>query len=126
MNTGLPARFEFHIDRFIPGLYCEVFLYDAIGQPVTRMGSNVAGPNDVYDPGNQSSFICDIDELQLVPGRYRLDVAIVGHTLQDFLEAALYFDVAEGLIGGRQARPDKKFKFTIPHRWTSPEGSISG
>lgn len=125
IKAGQPARFVFHIDRFIPGIHCEVFLYDSIGQPVIRMASKIVGPEDVFDSRNRLRFICDVDELLLLPGRYRLDVAIAGRSLQDFLEAAFYIDIAEGLIGGRPVRLDKKFKVSIPHRWTSPENNSS-
>ena len=73
---------------------CNFFIYDTIGQPVTSFQSKVRGPEDSYDPKNGLKFVCELDELLLLPGRYRIDVAIVGdNRLQDFIEAAAVFEV---------------------------------
>ena len=50
-----------------------------------------------------------------------VDVAIVGDSrLQDFIEAAAVFEVAEGHVRGRPAQPDEKFSVSMSHRWTLP------
>jgi lipopolysaccharide transport system ATP-binding protein len=57
----------------------------------------------------------------LLPGRYRIDVAITGDNwLQDFIEAATVFEVAEGQVRGRPAQHDGKFSVIMDHRWTVP------
>jgi lipopolysaccharide transport system ATP-binding protein len=69
-------------------------------------------------------FVCELDELLLLPGRYRIDVAIVGdNRLQDFIEAAAVFEVGEGHVGGRPAQQDGKFSVVMSHRWTLPTKS---
>jgi len=121
LKTGHPARFVFWVNAFVPGMACNFFIYDTIGQPVTSFMSRVRGPGDVYDPENGSKFVCDLDELLLLPGRYRIDVAIVGdNNLQDFIEAAAVFEVGDGHVGGRPVQPDGKFSVSMPHRWTLP------
>ena len=121
LKTGHPARFVFKVNAFVPGLACNFHVYDTIGQPVTSFQSRVRGPEDSSDPGNGLKFVCDLDELLLLPGRYRIDVAIIGdNRLQDFIEAAAVFDVGEGHVGGRPAQPDGKFSVTMSHRWTLP------
>ena len=120
IKSGEPLRFIFQVNRYFPGMYCEVSIYDSVGQPVMRLVSKIYGPQDIQDPENRSQFSCEIDQLLLLPGRYRLDVAIIDNQLQDFLQAASYFDVSEGLINGRPVIPDKKFHLSMPHRWTSP------
>ena len=52
LKTGQPARFIFCVDAFVPGIACNFFIHDAIGQPVTSFYSRVHGPEDVYDPKN--------------------------------------------------------------------------
>ncbi|OGO27097.1 MAG: ABC transporter [Chloroflexi bacterium RBG_16_54_18] len=121
LKTGNPARFVFKVNAFVPGLACNFFIYDTIGQPVTSFTSKVRGPGDAYDPKNGLKFVCELDELLLLPGRYRIDVAIIGdNLLQDFIEAAAVFEVGEGHVGGRPVQPDGKFSVSMAHRWTLP------
>lgn len=121
LRSGHPARFVFSVDPLLSGMACNFFIYDTIGQPVTSFRSRVRGPGDTSEPGNDSKFICDLDELLLRPGRYRVDVAIIGdNRLQDYVEAAAMIEVAEGHIAGRPAEPDGKFSISMAHRWTLP------
>jgi lipopolysaccharide transport system ATP-binding protein len=121
LRSGRPARFVFSVDTLISGMACNFFIYDTIGQPVTSFRSRVRGPKDANGPKNDSKFICELDELLLRPGRYRVDVAIIGdNRLQDYVEAAAMIEVGEGHIAGRPAEPDGKFSISMAHRWTLP------
>jgi lipopolysaccharide transport system ATP-binding protein len=121
LKTGDPARFVFGVDALVPGLACNFFIHDNIGQPITSFKSKTRGPGDSYDPQNGLKFVCDLDELLLLPGRYRIDVAIIGdNRLQDFIEAAAVFEVNDGHIGGRPTQPDGKFSVSMIHRWILP------
>lgn len=121
LRTGHPARFVFQVDTLVPGMACNFNVYDTIGQPVTSFQSRVRGPEDSSDPGNGLKFVCELDELLLLPGRYRVDVAIIGdNRLQDFIEAATIFEVAEGDVRGRPVQPDGKFSVSMSHRWMLP------
>jgi lipopolysaccharide transport system ATP-binding protein len=121
LKTGHPARFAFQVNTLVPGMACNFNVYDTIGQPVTSFKSKVRGPGDSYDPANGLKFICELDELLLLPGRYRIDVAITGdNRLQDFIEAAAIFEVGDGNIGGRPIQPDGKFSVGMTHRWILP------
>ena len=120
-KTGQPVRFVFHVNNIVPGMACSFFLYDHVGQHITAFKSKVRGPKDAHDPSIGLSFICEVDELLLLPGRYRMDVAIIGdNKLQDYLEAATSFDVGAGLLDGRPAESNQKISITMPHRWTLP------
>ena len=121
LKTGHPARFVFCVNASVPGIACNFFIHDTIGQPITSFYSKVRGPEDSYDPKNGLNFVCELDELLLLPGRYRIDVAIVGdNKLQDFIEAAAVFEVADGNVRGRPAQPDGKSSVYMSHRWTLP------
>ena len=121
LKTGHPARFVFWVNGFVPGMGCDFFIYDPIGQPITSFKSKIRGPEDAFNSKNGLQFVCEIDELLLLPGRYRIDVAITGdNDLQDFIEAAAVFEVGEGHVGGRPAQPDGKFSVCMEHRWTIP------
>lgn len=124
IKTGQPVRFVFCVDASVPGMACDFQIYDTIGQSVTTFRSRVRGPEDAYDPSLGLKFVCEIDELLLLPGRYRIDVAIVGdNRLQDFIEAAAVFEVGDGHVGGRPAQHDGKSSVTMEHRWTLPNKS---
>ncbi len=121
LKTGHPARFTFWVNAFVHGMGCDFFIYDTIGQPVTSFKSKLRGPDDAVDPSNSCRFVCEVDELLLLPGRYRIDVAIVGdNRLQDFIEAAGVFEVGEGHVRGRQAQANGKFNVCMSHRWIVP------
>ncbi|RPI22838.1 MAG: ABC transporter ATP-binding protein [Chloroflexota bacterium] len=121
LKTGHPARFAFQVNALVPGMACNFNVYDTIGQPLTSFQSRVRGPEDSSDPRNGLKFVCELDELLLLPGRYRLDVAIIGdNRLQDFIEAATVFEVGEGQVRGRPVQPDGKFSLSMSHRWTLP------
>ncbi len=121
LKTGQPARFTLHVSDPLPGLSCSIFIYDHIGQPVTSFKSRLRGREDTLAEADSLHFTCAIDELLLLPGRYRMDVSIKGdNRLQDFIEAATVFDVREGHIGDRLAEANTRFKVSIPHRWILP------
>jgi lipopolysaccharide transport system ATP-binding protein len=121
VKTGHPVRFVFWVDALVPGLACNFFIHDNIGQPITSFKSRTRGPEDAYDPQNGLKFICELDQLLLLPGRYRIDVAIIGdNRLQDYIEAAVVFEVSDGHIGGRPIQPDGKFSVSMSHRWILP------
>ncbi|MEW6405158.1 MAG: ABC transporter ATP-binding protein [Chloroflexota bacterium] len=121
LKTGHPASFVFSVDKLVPGLACNFSIYDTIGQPITSFKSKVRGPKDSYVPENGLKFVCELDELLLRPGRYRLDVSILGdNRLQDYVETALVFEVGEGHVGGRPTLADGKFSVSMAHRWKLP------
>ena len=121
LKTGHPASFVFTVDGIVPGMACNFFIYDVIGQPVISFSSKARGPEDSYNPKNGPMFVCELDELLLLPGRYRIDAAVVGdNRLQDFIEAAAVFEVSEGHVRGRPASADGKFSVSMSHRWTLP------
>jgi lipopolysaccharide transport system ATP-binding protein len=122
LATGAPARFVFHLTRSHPRLACSFTLFNHLGQPIATLGSAAAAPGDATDGDGRAVAVCEIDELPLVAGRYRIDVAVRDHAhLQDALEAAAMFDVEQGMIAGRPvAREDGAGDIAIRHRWTLP------
>jgi lipopolysaccharide transport system ATP-binding protein len=120
--TGGSVSFEFEVDRFLQSTSCRFVLYDHLGYPVAEFRSSVGGPADVKDASAPTRFACAVDELPLVPGRYRIDVELwaQGH-LQDGIESAAVFDVEQGVLAGRPVAVDGGLGSTaIEHRWTRP------
>jgi lipopolysaccharide transport system ATP-binding protein len=126
LKIGGLARFVLHVNAILPDINCTVSFYDHIGQHITTFDSKVRSQDDVYGPKNSLMFVCELDELFLMPGRYRVDVALVGdNCVQDFVPAAAFFDVTEGTGRGRptprtESIRKKTFSVWMPHRWTLP------
>jgi lipopolysaccharide transport system ATP-binding protein len=120
--TGAPASFTFDLDRFLPSTFCGFIVYDNLGHPVAEFRSSIGGPGDVDTTGAQNKFVCEIDELPLVPGRYRIDVEIWAQNhLQDGIESAMIFDVEQGVLAGRPVSADEhRGPIAVVHRWARP------
>jgi lipopolysaccharide transport system ATP-binding protein len=125
LATGRPARFTFRTrtneDAPQRRLSCSFTILNALGQPVATLASDDRGPFDLEDPSASGMFVCEIDALPLVPGRYRIDVSIHGRThLQDSVEGAAMFDVEQGTLEGRPVAGGGPGDVAVPHRWVVP------
>ena len=125
LATGRPARFVFRTRSEDPTshrrLSCSFTILNAIGQPIATLTSNDRGRADVEDDAHRDVFVCELDELPLVPGRYRIDVEIHGRShLQDGVEGAAMFDVEQGTLGGRPIAGGVAGDVAIAHRWVVP------
>jgi lipopolysaccharide transport system ATP-binding protein len=120
---GLDARVQFDVSHAVPGLSCKFLVLDSLGRPVCRFQSRMTGPEDSAAPGNR--FTCEIPELSLLPGSYHINVGVYsGLDLEDHLDAAIFFEVEQGVLGGRQLPPGKPIGCFAPrHRWIVPEAS---
>lgn len=121
--TGRPARLVFWLDRVMPGLTCSFDIYDQFGQPVTYFDSSEHGQADsVQRPGAGAAFCCDIGELLLVPGRYRIDATVsLDGEVQDHVAGAALVEVEQGLLDGRPVMRNSNYGSVIMHHhWTVP------
>jgi lipopolysaccharide transport system ATP-binding protein len=99
---GRSAKVIVHVTEALPGMECQLIFANSLGQPVTRLESEVAAAGDVRDPEQGPVIECEIDTLPLLPGRYRIDVRVwAEQVVQDSLLGAAYFDVEPGVVGGR-------------------------
>jgi lipopolysaccharide transport system ATP-binding protein len=123
LATGRPATFDFELTALQRGASLSFTVHDQLGHPVATLSSARAAENDIRELGARPRFSCLIDELPLVPGRYRLDVTLTaGGHVQDHLEGAAFFDVAEGLFRGRPVPAGEgRGVVTVPCRWITPE-----
>jgi lipopolysaccharide transport system ATP-binding protein len=121
LQSGRPARFTFEVDRPRPGLRCRFSIYDQLGHVVACFDSRYAAPADTVLPATATRFTCSFDELLLLPGRYRVNVGLWQGSWQDHVEAAAFFEVEEGVVGGRPvARRPGCGNMTMPHHWAGP------
>jgi lipopolysaccharide transport system ATP-binding protein len=123
LATGYPARFAFYVTSICPGLSCCFTVYDQHGQPVTYFDSAIHSYEDVVDAKQKLfQFICEVEELPLIPGRYRINAALMrtGEIVDD-VKAAAFFEVEQGKIRGRPvARTTGYGSVLIQHRWVAP------
>lgn len=122
LATGRPAVFTFNLTGTRPRTSCTFTIYDEFGQPLATFNSSVRGPADSQDADLKNTLICSIDELPLVPGRYRVNVAVSADgELQDHLEGAAFFEVEQGVLSGRQVIKGKGYgRICLIHHWQSP------
>lgn len=122
LATGRPATFAFYFTGTRPRTSCIFTIYDDFGQPLATFNSAVRGPDDSRDSSLENMLVCQIDELPLVPGRYRVNVAISADgELQDRLEGAAFFEVEQGAIRGRPVIKGKGYgRICLQHHWKSP------
>jgi lipopolysaccharide transport system ATP-binding protein len=127
--TGESLRFTFGVSRRLPGLDCAFGVYDASGSLVADFASVESSPLDVpfeLEPGSEPDVVvCELDELLLLPGRYRIDVGLyLSGDLQDHVEGAASFWVGPGAVRGRAVRGDATYGVVqIPHVWRFGEAS---
>ena len=122
LSVGRPARIAFHITEVSSDLILIFTLYDQYGQAIVNFNSSVHGQEDRNDSGIGKVVICEINELGLLPGRYRMNIAIFSDgELQDAIEAATTIDVENGELRGRAITTSGAYgSVCFPHRWILP------
>jgi lipopolysaccharide transport system ATP-binding protein len=120
--TGQPARFVVHLTNLVADLACSITIHNHVGQPVVTFDSSTEGLGDREALPAENRYECFVDELLLVPGRYRVDLTIWGQQhIQDYLEAAAFFDVEPGLVRGRPISEYGSGDMIMPSRWCRPD-----
>ncbi len=120
--TGAPLTFAFELSSCPLSTICRFKIHDEFGNAVAEFRSSVDSPDDRRATGESNRFVCTIDELPLVSGRYRMDVEVLsGNRLQDSIEGAARFEVEEGMYGRRPIdRSWRSGSVAIRHAWQTP------
>ncbi|MPY93307.1 MAG: ATP-binding cassette domain-containing protein [Acidimicrobiia bacterium] len=125
-RTGEPLVLEIDVTGVLRAAACAVTVHNALGTPVLTLDSGQASPVDVVRPDSRA-FVCTVDELPLVPGRYRLDVSLSGDGyVQDLVPAASYLDVEQGVLGRRPVIGPAGGDVAVAHRWEVPDSTTAG
>jgi homopolymeric O-antigen transport system ATP-binding protein len=122
--TGRPARFVFLTTGSRPSMALTFTVLNHLGNPVARLSSSIGSPRDDRGAASPNRFVCELDELLLVPGRYRIDLELRARgVIQDSIEGAAVFDVEDGTVDGRPvAAGDARGDVFLHHRWSTPGG----
>jgi len=120
LATGRPAYFVFHLSNTLAKVSCTFTLYDQHGQAVAHFTNATPSYQDLNITELGTKIVCEIDELLLIPGRYRMNVAITnGSELQDHVEAATIVEVEQGQIRGIPVTRGMGYgSVCIPHKWS--------
>jgi lipopolysaccharide transport system ATP-binding protein len=123
---GLPLRFLFRVSTMTPDLVCGFTVFDLHGVAVACFNTAASSGQDKIEPAAGPAFACDVDELPLAPGRYRISTSLFrGPVLEDRIESACVFDVDTGVMGDRPVLPMRGIGMVcIRHHWSSP--SVGG
>ncbi len=119
---GRPAKIVVEVTEVLPMMGAQITILNSLGQPVTSFDSEVSALTDVHDPELGPRIECEIESLPLIPGRYRIDVLLMGRQeIQDGLLAAAFFDVEPGVIAGRpMPASGADGDVVVTHRWRLP------
>jgi lipopolysaccharide transport system ATP-binding protein len=120
--TGQPARFVFYMTDRRPSMALTFTILNSLGHPVARLSSSVGSPDDARGAESLSRFVCELDDLLLLPGRYRIDLELKARgVVQDSIEAAAMFDVEDGTVDGRPvSASENRGDVVLRHRWSTP------
>jgi lipopolysaccharide transport system ATP-binding protein len=122
LTAGDAVRFTFHLTAVLPRMSCIFTIYDQLGRPTASFNSDLQGDSDTRVSGAGATCVCRIEQLLLLPGRYRINVAVEAEgELQDHVEGAGVFDVKEGKVQGRRlAAAGTHGSVYFKHQWTLP------
>ena len=120
--SGGAVTIAVDVTAVLPMTHCRITVVNSLGQPVSTLNSELIAPGDLREPAIGSRIECRIDSLPLLPGRYRVDVHLRGkQQIQDGLEAAAFFDVEPGVIGGRPVPvAGADGDIVLAHTWRLP------
>jgi lipopolysaccharide transport system ATP-binding protein len=119
---GRPARIAVDVTAVLPQMECRLTIANSLGQPIATLDSELAASIDSRESELGPRLECEIQELPLLPGRYRIDVLLKGsYQIQDGLQAAAFFDVEPGFIDDRPiAAVGTDGDVALRHRWRIP------
>jgi lipopolysaccharide transport system ATP-binding protein len=119
---GRPAKLVVEVTEVLPELQCQATIANSLGQPIATLDSEVSAPADARDAEVGPMLECEIPNLPLLPGRYRIDLVIKANSVyQDGLQGAVFFDVEQGVMEGRPMPGDGiEGSIAFPHAWRLP------
>jgi lipopolysaccharide transport system ATP-binding protein len=114
---GQPACFAFRLSTMIPHLVCRFTIYDEAGHPILHMATEARDKVD-QAAADDDVLLCEVDELLLAPGQYRINVALSADgDVQDHVEGAAGFTVQPGVLRGRPIGDSAFARAVMPYAW---------
>jgi lipopolysaccharide transport system ATP-binding protein len=121
LATGQGARFAFRLDRPIADPQVSFGVFDKYGHFVADFNSRNHDKETGHGYRKSDTVVCHVDELTLVPGEYRMNVAVwFQNRMVDWVESAAVFEVEEGLLRGMPVPRGTLGTTVVPHHWALP------
>ncbi len=119
--AGRAATIVVDVTEHLPAMECQLTIVNSLGQPISTLDSEMSAPVDVRDPEQGTRLECHVESMPLLPGRYRIDVVVKAKRhIQDGLQAAAFFDVEPGIVGGRPLPAEAEGDVSLTHSWRLP------
>lgn len=97
---------------------CRFTIYNQQGLPIATFFSAENCQLDTNKKNSNKELICELDELLLLPNRYRVNAALFhNNELIDHLESAIFFNVEQASLNGFPVLPNAYGSIYLPHRW---------
>jgi len=121
--TGHPVRFVVHVNHYLPEANCILLINtDKIPTPIASFNSSFVAPQDGVNNLDYPAFVCEIPELPLVAGRYKLGIQLhIGGVAQDEILNVCHIEVERSNFQERPPTPwGGMGDVLVPHRWLLP------
>jgi lipopolysaccharide transport system ATP-binding protein len=121
--TGHPVRFVVEMDQYLPEVNCVLLFFDKLATPVASFNSQFVSPQDGTHDFGSRSFVCEVPDLPLVAGRYRIGIQLsIADAIQDEILNVCTLEVERGNFQERPPAPwGGMGNVLIPHRWLLPK-----
>lgn len=122
LHTGGAACIRICVNSADHGLNCAFTIYDLHGGPIATFDTSSGRSSLDESVENTREFMCEILELNLRPGEYRINVALLNGTeLIDHVEDAAAVSVEPGKLRDRHiSRLSGYGHVVFPHKWCRP------
>ncbi|MGC3990960.1 MAG: hypothetical protein QM796_15035 [Chthoniobacteraceae bacterium] len=121
--TGHSVRFVVRVNHYLPEANCILLINtDKIATPIASFNSQFVAPQDGTNDLDYPAFVCEIPELPLVAGRYRVGIQLhIGGIAQDEILNVCQLEVERSNFQNRPPAPwGGMGDVNVPHRWLLP------
>ncbi|MCO6045368.1 ABC transporter ATP-binding protein [Aeoliella sp. ICT_H6.2] len=127
LMVGQPACFCFAFDGDVSPLNFRFTIYNAGQEPLAAFSTDTPCElDDLLENTKQKILQCNIDSMCLSPGRYSLNIQLDSRgSVVDRVEGAFEFEVAPGVVGGRDVQQNRYSAVILPHRWSNTTSRVS-
>ncbi len=126
LAVGRSARLVFALSEPMREAELVFALYDVHGHLIADFDSRQFAAADHHDTPT-SRVICDIPQLTLTPGTYRLNVALLDRqrVAIDHVEGAMTLRIEDGTLAGRAVPHGTRGVALLPHQWNFTRGEAA-
>jgi lipopolysaccharide transport system ATP-binding protein len=116
--AGQPLIVAFHFPKPLREPRMVFALYNQYGHLIADFDTGILSAADSVPDRVCTDLRCRIPEMTLLPGEYRMNVALsLDGQMHEHVEGALFIDVDEGCLRGRPVLASHRGAAVIPHTW---------